>query len=110
MMGPVKIQIGRNTFELRGAHRNETIRGVRVSDSVGETVWEIRATRDVPARGFLVTVGTVPSGFLQIASPLPQAFAATPGRPYWIEMDVNLTRAAHSIAVEWIAEQAEERK
>jgi len=104
LTGPVRIETTPNAFKLCDARRNETIVAVTVYDDTRNCVWEIRAVEEVSAKGFIVTVGKLPAGFTQFVPSPPRVFDPVAGCHYWIEIDANLSRAVHSIPLEWVAD------
>jgi hypothetical protein len=68
-------------------------------------VWQINANEDIPARGFAVTAGEVPDGFVQVTPSSSEVFSVEPGKEYAIVIYTNRS-CCHSMGTYWIAESA----
>lgn len=67
-----------------------------------KTVWQIKATKKIPARGFVVTVGEIPEGFQQIIPNPPDRPVLLPGEHYAIHTESDGYRI-FTQSVRWTA-------
>jgi hypothetical protein len=109
---PIKLDKP-NTFMYGTTWYDTTILGVivcrvpkaitGVNSNQEQPVWLVKATKEVPARGFVVTVGEIPEGFQQIVPTPPAKPVLLPGEHYEIDIvveqwDMSLTRPTVWIA------------
>jgi hypothetical protein len=67
-----------------------------------QPVWQIKATKKIPARRFVVTVGEIPEGFQQIIPNPPEKPVLLPGEHYAIGIESDTYRS-FTHPVEWTA-------
>jgi hypothetical protein len=102
-----RVKCVTNAFRLKYAKSCDKILSVSISTQ-GTNVWEIRATKDIPAKGFIVSVGEVPEGFEQIVPVSPERFQPVRGTRYAIFIKTSLNTgpnaSVHRVPFFWIAE------
>lgn len=95
-----------NTFRADVRALGEKVLTVKVYRYAGRKshlAWQIKAIRSVPARGFQITVGTVPDGFEQMHPSPPGQFAPEVGAEYGIVIETDAT-AIHTGPALWVGE------
>jgi hypothetical protein len=102
---PVEHGVAPNAFRLNAKRWGGSVTEVKVWCISGEKeiVWYVKATRKIPVRGFVVTVGSVPDGFEQIIPAPFEAFVPTPGQQYQIGVDGDFDPYAYHLETTWIA-------
>lgn len=113
--GKVKpVQAYRNTFTIIPGHSKEHILALDVrvprkrSNSLDltpdETVWAIEAVKPVLAKGFIVTIGKVPSGFKQLIPSSGSSFIPIAGTRYTLSIFTDDEWADYETS--WIVERS----
>lgn len=120
VFGPEKVKGLPNTFRparnplwfLHFKASEDKILWVLVEDRT-ESVWKIKAIRDISLAGFRVTVGKMPEGFEQLIPEPPEKFRPVPGEEYTIHIHTKFmgdpnTPLPHIMPTLWTAEPSNE--
>jgi hypothetical protein len=102
---PVKTNNVANTFKLSEENWGGTLIGVKVFDSTyTEILWHIEAIREIPVKGFEVTVGDIPIGFKQTVPSSEIQYIPNSGIEYVIVVEANFKPPAWGFRESWIAD------